>query len=65
MSISLLRLPQVIERTGICKAKIYQLMKLDKFPASIKVGNSTAWVSSEVDAWIDNTIAEARKGKVA
>lgn len=57
---SLLRLPNVIRRTGLCRARVYALIKEGKFPSSIKVGASSMWVGSEIDAWIRATIASAR-----
>jgi prophage regulatory protein len=55
---SLLRLPEVMRRTGMCRAKIY---RHPGFPKPIKVaGRTSAWIASEVDAWIARTIAEAR-----
>ena len=60
---SFLRLPQVISRTGMCKAKIY---RLEGFPKPVKVGGSTSgWIESEVDAWIAETIAEGRRNRKA
>lgn len=42
----------------MCRTKIY---KLEGFPKPIKVaGRTSAWIASEIDAWIANTIAEAR-----
>jgi prophage regulatory protein len=56
---TLLRLPEVIRRTTMCKTKIYTLAG---FPKPIKVGGqASAWVESEVDIWIAQTIAAGRK----
>jgi prophage regulatory protein len=57
----LLRLHEVIHRTGMCRAKIY---RLEGFPKPIKVGGKTsAWVESEVDAWIQMTIEAGRSAR--
>ncbi|EOV9068437.1 TPA: helix-turn-helix transcriptional regulator [Morganella morganii] len=62
---TLIRLPTVLQRTGLCKAWIYKLMAADKFPQSVKIGTrSIAFVESEVDAWVANKIAESRAGEV-
>lgn len=62
---TLIRLPTVLQRTGLCKAWIYKLMAADKFPQSVKIGSrSIAFVESEVDAWVANKIAESRSGEV-
>ena len=63
MTNRLIRLSEVQRRTGYSKAWIYRLMSQEKFPASIKVGTrSIAFVESEIDEWINQRIAESRKG---
>jgi prophage regulatory protein len=60
---TLLKLPEVIRRTTMCKTKIYTLAG---FPKPIKVGGqSSAWIESEVDAWIAQTIAAGRQPRAA
>lgn len=54
------RLPQVLARTGLCKSKIYKLIAEGGFPAPVKLGRASAWIESEVDAWIHARIAETR-----
>ena len=58
---SLCKLPEVIRRTGLCKTRIYALIKEQRFPSSIKIGASSMWIESEVNAWILETIAAARQ----
>ncbi|WP_370548609.1 AlpA family transcriptional regulator [Edwardsiella tarda] len=61
----LLRLSEVLNRTGYSRAWIYRLLKENRFPQSIKIGSrSIAFVESEVDDWINQRIAESR-GEVA
>ncbi|WP_234282510.1 helix-turn-helix transcriptional regulator [Klebsiella quasipneumoniae] len=49
-----IRLPEVLERTGFCKAWIYRLISRGQFPAPIKLGDrAIRFVESEVDEWID------------
>ena len=55
---SFLRLPEVMRRTGLAKATIY---KLPGFPRPIRItATASAWIASEVDAWIQKTIQEQR-----
>lgn len=62
MSQSLIRLPEVMRRTGYGKAWIYKLIQQGKFPQSVKIGTrSIAFVESEVNEWINQRIAESRK----
>ncbi|AIK13458.1 MULTISPECIES: helix-turn-helix transcriptional regulator [Pectobacterium] len=57
----LIRLPEVIRRTGFGKTWIYTLIKAGRFPPQVKTGlRSIAFIESEIDAWIDNTIAQSR-----
>ncbi|AIA69718.1 AlpA family transcriptional regulator [Pectobacterium atrosepticum] len=60
-----IRLPEVLERTGFCKAWIYRLISRGEFPAPIKTGDrAIRFVESEIDAWIDEKIYFSRN-KVA
>lgn len=60
----LLRLPDVIARTGLSRATIYLFMSRDDFPKSIKIGRrASAWVESEIDDWIESRIAASRGDK--
>lgn len=58
----ILRMPAVKDRTGLSKAGVYQLMKLDKFPAQVHLGTSTSvgWPEHEVDEWVQQRIAGPR-----
>ena len=61
MSKSFIRLPEVQRRTGYSKAWIYRLLKEGRFPKSVKIGSrSIAFIESEIDAWIEQRIAESR-----
>ncbi|MGY0161439.1 helix-turn-helix transcriptional regulator [Edwardsiella tarda] len=65
MATSLIRMPDVIRRTGYGKAWIYKLIAQNCFPKPVKIGSrSIAFVESEVDDWINQRIAESR-GEVA
>ncbi|EDT2963679.1 AlpA family phage regulatory protein [Salmonella enterica subsp. enterica] len=49
----LLRLPQVLDKTGLKRAQVYSYMKTSDFPKSVKIGpSSVAWLESEIDEWI-------------
>jgi prophage regulatory protein len=54
MAERLIKLPEVVKLTGLCKARIYALVKEDRFPKFVKFGASSLWVASEVDSWISN-----------
>ena len=60
-STRLLRLPQVIDRTGIKKTKLYELQKDGSFPMRIKItAHAVGWVEEEVDRWIAGRVAASR-----
>ena len=50
----LLRLPQVLERTGLSRSMVYLLESQGRFPGRVKVGaRAVAWPEDEVERWID------------
>ncbi|NIC39427.1 AlpA family transcriptional regulator [Halomonas desiderata] len=49
----LIRLKEVMDRTGLGRSTVYKYMNLGLFPKPIKLGTrAVAWVESEVVAWI-------------
>ena len=49
-----LRLPEVMEKTGIRRSSIYAWMKDGRFPKQIKMGlRASGWIEQEVDEWIE------------
>ncbi|WP_217987736.1 AlpA family transcriptional regulator [Halomonas salipaludis] len=57
MSMKLIRIKDVIERTGLGRSTVYKYMNLGLFPKSVNLtSRAVAWVESEVDAWIQNSI---------
>ena len=58
----LLRLPTVIELTGLSRSEIYRRMEARTFPHPIKLGSrAVAWVAVEIDSWIANCIEQGRQ----
>lgn len=48
-----LRLPQVVECTGLSKTHIYRLMQRGQFPAPARLSQRVvAWDSAAVNAWL-------------
>jgi prophage regulatory protein len=44
-----LRLPAVIEATGLSESSVYELMGVDKFPKPVPLeGRRVAWLESEI-----------------
>ena len=58
----LCRLPEVINRTGLSRSAVYDLISKDKFPSQINLGPRTVgWVENEITDWIDARIEESRR----
>ena len=58
----ILRLPTVIERTGLSRSTLYLLISRAEFPGQVQLGTrSVGWVESEVQAWLESRIAKGRK----
>ncbi|AMG71980.1 AlpA family transcriptional regulator [Morganella morganii] len=47
--------------TGLTDKWFYKLIQDGQFPKPIKFGSSSRWFRSEVDAWLQERIAESRK----
>ena len=59
MSTRLIRITEVISKTGLSRSRIYQYIGEGRFPASVPLGGrSVCWVESEVDRWIENVIGQ-------
>lgn len=58
----LIRLPEVLHKTGYKKAWIYRLISENRFPKPIKLGSrAVAFIEAEIDQWISETISNSRK----
>lgn len=58
---NLIRLPEVIKRTGISKTTIYELINEKRFPSQVKIGTrAVAFIESEIDEWLVNLINTSR-----
>ena len=48
-----LRINEVISKTGLSRSTVYELMKSGTFPQSVKLAIRTiGWLESEVNDWI-------------
>ncbi len=60
------RLRSVMQRTGLGRSRICELIEEDAFPRSVSLGGrARGWVSEEVDQWIRARIAERDNGRAA
>jgi len=61
MSHTILRLPSVLERTGLSRSTVYLMMSRDEFPATISLGDrAVGWVESEIDQWLEEKISASK-----
>jgi prophage regulatory protein len=61
----LIRIKQIQHKTSLSRSHLYHLASVGKFPQSVSLvpgGSSRAWVQEEVDAWIEQRIAERNAG---
>ena len=69
----LIRLPEVLSRTGYGRVTIYRKMEHGSFPSSVKLdgppidpnafdSRAIAWIEDEVEQWIDSRIEERDLG---
>jgi len=61
MAIVILRLPNVIARTGLSRAGIYRLISEGSFPKQVSLGSrSVGWIESEINTWLEDRINASR-----
>ena len=57
----LLRLPEVLEKTGLSRTRLYAAMAAGTFPKPAKLGpaaRAVAWPEAEIDSWIAEQLAD-------
>ena len=58
---TILRLPEVISRTGLSRSSIYLRIANNTFPKSISLGGrAVGWLEQDVDKWIIEKIEISR-----
>lgn len=60
--ISLLRLPDVLARTGLSRSTIYSLIPKGEFPPSVPLlgSRTVAWTSTSIDEWISERLNQTQ-----
>ncbi|MCF7446763.1 AlpA family transcriptional regulator [Citrobacter portucalensis] len=51
----------ITKLTGLTDKWFYKLIKDGLFPKPIKLGRSSRWLQSEVEAWLQQRIAQSRQ----
>jgi len=66
MAIEILKLPTVIQRTGLSRSTIYALIAQGRFPKPINISErSVGWVAAEIEQWLEErmTMSRAASGR--
>lgn len=50
----------ITEFTGLSDKWFYKLISLGEFPKPIKLGRSSRWLKSEIEAWVLERITHSR-----
>ncbi len=60
----ILRLPAVIERTGLSRSTVYLMMSKNEFPSTISLGDrAVGWLEDDINSWLEQRIEASRKAK--
>ncbi|HEX7934831.1 MAG TPA: AlpA family transcriptional regulator [Paraburkholderia sp.] len=63
--IRMLRLPAVIQKTGLSRSQIYRLVEMGSFPGQVHLGERTAaWIEAEIEQWLTERINRTRAAGV-
>lgn len=61
-----IRLPEVIKKTGLGRTTLYRMSTSGEFPESISLGGKAmGWIEAEVDRWIEARMAARQRTPVA
>jgi len=51
----IIRLTEVLIRTGLSRASVYRLIKSNQFPSRRQLSKkSVGWLNSDIDSWIES-----------
>lgn len=63
MTHRILRLPEVMARTGLSRSTIYLRVSQNEFPKPVSLGaRAVGWVEAEIQEWLQQQIESSRKG---
>ena len=65
MTHRILRLPEVMARTGLSRSTIYLRVSQGTFPKPVSLGaRAVGWVEAEIQEWLQRQIEASRKESV-
>jgi len=48
----LLRLPEVMRKTGLSKSAVYRMIQQKEFPKPVRIGSGSRWFDTDVENWM-------------
>ena len=60
VEVKILRLPDVLARVPVSKAKLYRMMSKGAFPRPVHLGGVAVWSREAVDDWCARTAAQGQ-----
>ncbi|EFP94918.1 helix-turn-helix transcriptional regulator [Vibrio caribbeanicus] len=61
MSYKVIRLPEVIDMTGLSRSTIYLRMSKGTFPRSISLGQrAVGWLKADIEKWLDACVSASK-----
>jgi prophage regulatory protein len=58
----ILRLPNVLDRTGLSRSTVYQRVTEGRFPRPVSLGaRAVGWIETEIEEWIVRQIEGSRE----
>lgn len=62
MSYRIIRLPEVMQQTGLSRCTIYLRMSKGAFPQSISLGErAVGWLEAEVKDWLESCVIASKE----
>ena len=62
MAHKIMRLPEVMARTGLSRSTIYLRISQGTFPKPVNLGaRAVGWIEAEIDDWLAQQIEASRK----
>lgn len=60
----ILRLPELLAKTGLSRSTVYAMAKNRTFPQPVSLGlRCSGWLQSEVNDWLTQKITQRNEGK--
>lgn len=65
MTHRVIRLPEVIKKTGLGRTTLYRMSTAGVFPEAVSLGGKAmGWIEAEIDKWIEDRMAARQRTPV-